>query len=208
MRRRTKAARGKAMAHMNTETNTKAENEAQAVEAAAPKSIDERRKAVRAALQAELEARGHRWEERGGEWSPTVDGVLLHLEISEEGRGGWRRQHGNGRLRLKFGGYGDVRQFPEPKAGFDARKIAEEIAIYVKGCLAQRKREQEASARLQTNRAIADAINAELGLSTFMGPRADVESRTGRLIVRIDAALNEEQARALLAFTKKLTGQG
>jgi len=172
---------------------------------APPKPIDERRNAVRVALQAELERLGHRWEEPTlNGCGPKVDGVYIHLDIFEEGKGGWRRQQGNGRLRIKFGPWGDVRQFPEPKAGFDTRKIAGEISTYVKGCIARRTREQDLAARTQANRAVADAINAELGLSRFVGPRADVDARTGMLVVRFEAACNEEQARALLVAGKMI----
>jgi hypothetical protein len=169
------------------------------------KPIDERVKAVRAALQAELEGLGHRWEEpTPNGCGPKVDGVYIHLDIFEEGKGGWRRQHGNGRLRIKFGPWGDVRQFPEPKAGFDARKIAREISAYIKGCIARRTRERDLTVRTQANRTVADAINAELGLSRFVGLRADVDARTGMLVVRFGAACNEEQARALLAGARAI----
>jgi hypothetical protein len=54
---------------------------------------------------------------------------------------------------------GDRPQFPEPKAGFDAQKIASAISSFVKGTSRGRWRSNELATRVRKARTLAEAIN-------------------------------------------------
>jgi len=130
-----------------------------------PKTLDERRAEIRKALGEAVTALGHAWEEKqfaSGQPSISVDGKLLWFEIAEEGRG-YSGSVGPSRLRIKFGDYGDRHQYPEPKAGFDAKKIANAISSMVRGNVQARKASADLAARIGETRAIANAINTEIG---------------------------------------------
>ena len=174
----------------------------------APKTLDQRHTETRGAFRVKVTALGHVWQEHPtscGPPSASVDGIPLYLEVAEEGRGYSVRRSSSARLRIKFGDYGDRHQFPEPKAGFDAKRLAEAISGFVKGQVARRKASDEPATRVRETCAIAEAINAEVG-----GPScayATVSDRSGTLMVRVvDAHCTEEQARALLLAAKQILG--
>ena len=172
-----------------------------------PKTLDERRAEIRKALGEAVTALGHAWEEKPSSYGPpsvNVDGVPLWFEIAEEGRGYSARRAGTSRLRIKFGDYGDRHQYPEPKAGFDAKKIAAAISSMVRGNVQRRTASADLAARVGETRAIASAINTEIGQGH--SAYATVSERSGSLMVKVDAFCTKEQARALLTAAKQILG--
>lgn len=101
-----------------------------------PKQIElervtnERRVIVERAIALELVARGHvveTWKHSfREEQCYSVDGHSQLIDVICEAKGEWRREI-TGRLRAIVGGFGDKKQFPEPKAGFDIKKICDAI---------------------------------------------------------------------------------
>lgn len=172
-------------------------------------SVIERRSAARSAIGLALAALGHEWEDRathsGPERDVVVDGVAIYLVIAEDIKNSdWLRRSGNGRLRLKFGDYGEVRQFPEPKRGFDTRHIAAEISAYVRDKVARHQFATDLETRRRRSRAVVDAINAQLELDRGGEVRADVDIRTGRLMVSVQTICSEEMTRAILMAAVQL----
>ncbi len=172
-------------------------------------SLDKGRLETRAALKREIESLGHTWQERehGGMRLVAVDGIDVFLEMPEEGMGTFHSRRGSGRLRLKFGDYGDVQQFPEPKAGFDAPRIAKAISAYVRERVARQQAAEALCRRRDASRALADAINDDLGLSSACGIRAEANLHSGSLQVRIEQSCSENEARALLAVAKQILAE-
>lgn len=176
--------------------------------AEAARKLDERRKAVVTGIFDALKQLGHA---TGGSEPSLIDGVYIHLAVTEDHKSysNWHRTYGTGRLRVKFGGYGNVRQFPEPKAGFTPERLAQiagEISNYVSQLALARVRQQEAAARYESGKAVAERINSDLGLPPYRSPRA--ESTGNGLRVCIDKICTEAQARALLAAYKEIFRQG
>jgi len=133
------------------------------------------REALKAAMKAaELEWDGHQ-----------VNGQFLDISIDEDTKGGmtWSMYHrGTGKFRIKVGSYGEVKQFPEPKKGFDYEKITKHITARL-----QRRKDSEVLEKARrnksaSNQSIADRVNAQTGCQNWQGTRATV-GRTGSLMV-------------------------
>jgi hypothetical protein len=135
----------------------------------------------------------------------NVDGVYTHLTIREERRrnGGWRSV-GSGRLRVTFGVYGSLQQFPEPKVGFDYAKLAEEISAFVKDQLKRDELNKAREARYEAALTAARRLNAEP-----RHPSASIGvDRYNHLKLEINCNLSEEQARQLLAAASAILKAG
>jgi hypothetical protein len=173
---------------------------------AARTAILARREAALAGIKAALEQRGHvAAAQMTTGFGQTWDGIFIHLEISEDtATGGWiGRSRGTGRLRIKFGDYGDVRQFPEPKKGFDIEKLAGEISVHIQCQTRARALREERAVRYNVNKVVAAQINTDLGLKDY-SPRAVVDGTTGALVVQVSTGCSEVQARAILAAVKQI----
>lgn len=166
----------------------------------APETAAERGAKAYAAIRAELEALGHEVAE-----GFVVDRVWTSFRISEDRRPGSYRQAGTGRLRAVFGGCGDSRQFPEPKKGFDAKRIAAEISSFVSAKILATKKENERRNAIDANRAVAAEVNAAVGSSPLTNARAEA-SGFGELIVQVGfvRVANADEAKAIIEGFRKV----
>ena len=166
--------------------------------AEAARAIQARVQGIKDQLAAALTAKGRTVTHTP--YDVSVDGISIHLKVSEDGAGGRYSHRGSGKLRIKFGGYGSMRQFPEPKAGFDMEKIATEIDNHVKNGLETLARNQKLQAQVKDMEPVAAALNAEFGQFSV---RVD---NSGALVVRCERQVTEGQARKFLTAMREIFG--
>ena len=151
-------------------------------------------------IKAAVVALGHTLDPKDG--LLRVDGVYTDFQCSPDYHRGWSC-YPTGRLRIKVGGYGRVTQFPEPKTGFNAEKIAAEIHHIVEGGKAKAKREGEARERKANNDVIAKRLREEFGLEEYAGP-IQVDYTTGEMKLKVQMTIDEDEARQILKLLKEM----
>lgn len=147
-------------------------------------TTEQRRTETIAALRAKLEAMGHQWteQERYGGKVFSVDGIVEPFAVKEQ-RTGYSpySSEPNGKLYISVGDYGNMRTFPEPKAGFDIDKIAAVVSVNVQRRSTERVTFTATFDRLQANRKIADKLNASAGTDREMAICVTADPKDGAL---------------------------
>jgi hypothetical protein len=94
-----------------------------------------------------------------------VDGVACPFDITVDGTATYRSVCEPYKIRVQVHSqYGDKKQFPQRKAGFDIDKIAQTISESVKGRLAAMDREYTRRITTKTNEAIVEKVGRDEGL--------------------------------------------
>jgi hypothetical protein len=158
--------------------------------AALEKELDGRRAVALQALQAAVEAAGLTWPKH-----------LVSIDRERSSGSSYASRTGSltGRLRLKVGSYGNTKQFPEPKAGFDIEKIAAYVVARVRENKERNDYARQCSAIHQVNAAVAKQINTDLG-ATIGGPHAESTEVAGKVrLCGLDMCCDEATARRVLA---------
>lgn len=138
-------------------------------------------------------------KEKGYEWSNcSINGIYFPIEVSSDRTGyGWGKVY-TGKVRIKVGNWGEIKQFPEPKAGFDISKIVSYIIEQVK--LEEKKiaKERELSQKKEKAQQVANTINRSIPGTAF-GLNAIVDKH-GYLSLDIRVRCSEEQAEKILRY--------
>jgi hypothetical protein len=123
-----------------------------------------------------------------------VDGIYVGIQVKPQGGTSYKPPT---KLRLTFGSR-MVRQFPEPKNGFDAAKITAAVIEYVESEKARKASEAKAQDNHAKYLELADKINAEFGISRYASTA--VKATSYGLKVEIASTVTEDQARAIMAI--------
>lgn len=166
-----------------------------------------RRTEVIAKLKATLEGLGHEVDTGTAAFGFTrVDGAWVSLEVVEQGSRPYQGMRGAGRLRIKFGQWGERKQFPEPRTGFDLDKIAKAILTYIEVKRVDKKFADARRDKMAAAQKLADEINADQGFGLgYRGLHVGV-THSAELCLVLEEAVDEATARGMLAAWKQLTG--
>lgn len=158
--------------------------------------IEERRKAVEVALEAELT------KLRPGDEPRFWKRDLWHVgQVQSGGYSYYSRRRPNDKLFVSVGKYGSKRTFPEPKKGFDLPKIAKQISDLIEQEVQTEKYRKEANERHKIHAATAQSIRAQLSIPEFMSP---LESGANGLSLKLHKDVNAEQAVQVLQLLIEL----
>lgn len=163
-------------------------------------AASERLKTVDKAILQRIADLGHKIEETPQSLFLQIDGVTIRFRVSMEER---KRAI---RLRVVLHGLYETRQFPEPKAGFDASsvdRIARAIIEDVDDRVREREQAKKIGQRVRETTAIVDRLNGE----RISKAAHAICSPDGDLLLRCNHPLNEQQARQILQAIAKVMGQ-
>jgi hypothetical protein len=130
----------------------------------------------------------------------TVGGEYLPVEVKAERGGAMARMRG--KIRIQVGTYGDKKQFPERKGGFDFAAIVDAIEAQLKAAKDGRKRDKERSKKKDNLDEALSRINEKLGES-ISNVRVFVDHNLHGINIHLDS-LTEERANEVLTAIRKV----
>jgi len=120
-------------------------------------NVRERINDLKGRLLDHIRGAGHPVEELNGYAIENVRVDGEHVSIVVNPERDWSRKL-TGKIRVSIGGYGDTRNFPEPKAGFNLEKLAAAVYSNVESARELRLSRASADAKCVRRNALAEAL--------------------------------------------------
>jgi len=130
----------------------------------------------------------------------SIGGEYLPIEIRAERGTAMARMRG--KIRVQVGGYGDRKQFPERKDGFDFAAIVDAISEAIKRNKESRKRNKEEAKQKASLDEALSRVKEKLG-QPIDGVRLFVDYNLHGLNIHLDG-LTEERANEVLTAIRKV----
>lgn len=129
-----------------------------------------------------------------------VGGEYLPVEVKAERGGAMARARG--KIRIQVGTYGDKKQFPERKEGFDFVAVVDAIQEQIKRGKESRKRDKDKAKQKEALDEAVARVKEKMG-QPIDGVRVFVDYNLHGLNIHLDG-LTEERANDVLAAIRKV----
>lgn len=129
-----------------------------------------------------------------------VGGEYIPVEVKAERGGAMARVRG--KIRIQVGGYGDKKQFPERKDGFDFAAVVDAIEAQIKAAKDGRKRDKERNKTKDHLDEALSRVKEQLG-QPISGVRVFVDHNLHGINIHLDS-LTEERANEVLGAIRKV----
>lgn len=129
-----------------------------------------------------------------------VGGEYLPVEVKAERGGAMARVRG--KIRIQIGTYGDKKQFPERKDGFDFAAVVDAIQASIKRSKDSRKQDKERTKHKDSLDEAVSRVKEKLG-QPIEGVRVFVDHNLHGLNIHLDG-LTEERANDVLVAIRKV----